>query len=97
MDTHDIMPTDRSVSDVDSVIELAKLNKTDLIPLTQVVEFAHNILDQGNIKIVEVTNNLADALTRGDILVAKGDSDESVVLCSDDKTFDLKEARGTGL
>lgn len=92
MDTQAIMPTDRSVSDVDSVIELAKLNRSDLIPLTQVVEFAHQILDQGNIKIVEVTNNLADALTRGDILVAKGDSDESVVLCSNDKTFDLKEA-----
>ena len=92
MDTQDIMPTDRSVSDVDSVIELAKLNSSDLIPLTQVVEFAHQISDQGNIKIVEVTNNLADALTRGDILVAKGDSDESVVLCSNDKTFDLKEA-----
>ena len=54
MDTQVIMPTDRSVSDVDSVIELAKLNSSDLIPFTQVVEFAHQILDQGNIKIVEV-------------------------------------------
>ena len=82
----------RNVCDVESVIQLAKLESSELLPTTQVVEFSDHLIDLGSLKILEVPNNLADELMSGASLTIRGDANDSAVLCSNDKTFDLKEA-----
>ena len=82
----------RNVSDVESVIQLAKLETSELLPNTQVVEFSNHLIDQGVIKILEIPNQLADDLAGGASLTIRGDGNDSAVLCSKDKTFDVKEA-----
>ena len=82
----------RNVADVESVIQLAKLETSELHPTTQVVGFSDNLIDLGSLKILEVPNNLAEELERGASLTIRGDANDSAVLCSNDKTFDLKEA-----
>ena len=50
------------------------------------------LLDQTEIRLMEVPARLADVLAEGQTLVIRGDGDDSAVLCSDNMTFDLKEA-----
>ena len=92
MDTEQKIGTKRTVSDVDKVIQLAKLDTSELMPKTQVVEFSNQLIDQAAIKILEVPNKLVDGLISGTSLVIRGDTDNSAVLCCENKTFDLKEA-----
>ena len=92
MDTDRKMGIKRTVCDVDNVIQLAKLDTSELMPTTQVVEFSNQLLDQAAIKILEVPNKLVDGLINGTSLVIRGDPNNSAVLCCDHKTFDLKEA-----
>ena len=82
----------RNVCDVESVIQLAKLESSELLPTTQVVEFSDHLIDLGSLKILEVPNTLADELMSGASLTIRGDANDSAVLCSNNKTFDLKEA-----
>ena len=91
VDNYEMKKT-RNVSDVESVIELAKLDTSDLLPATQVVQFSDQLIDQGAIKILEVPCSLADQLVKGETLTVRGDANDSSVLCSNDRTFDLKEA-----
>ena len=44
------------------------------------------------IKLLEVTKDVAECLKSGDILTIRGDESENAVLCSSNKTFDIKEA-----
>jgi sister chromatid cohesion protein DCC1 len=92
MDTKQKIGTKRTVSDVDNVIQLAKLETSELMPTTQVVEFSNQLIDQAAIKILEVPNTLVEGLMNGSSLVIRGDQNNSAVLCCDQKTFDLKEA-----
>ena len=92
MDTNDTIGTARNVSDVESVIQLAKLNACELMPVSQVVEFSSQLIDQGLIQIAEMPNELVDGLISGMPLVIRGDGNDSAVLCSNDRTYDLKEA-----
>ena len=87
----------RNVCDVESVIQLAKLESSELLPTTQVVEFSDHLIDLGSLKILEVPNTLADELMRGASLTIRGDANDSAVLCSNNKTFDLKEAETSNI
>ena len=45
-----------------------------------------------NVKLLEVTKDVAHALKVGDVMTIRGDLEENAVLCSSNKTFDIKEA-----
>merc|ERR1711874_47816 len=43
-------------------------------------------------KLLEVSKDLANSISAGDILTIRGDETENAVMCSRDKTYDIKEA-----
>jgi len=82
---------DRCLGDVTDMISHAKLIESDLLPLSQVVSFTTSMMGE-EIKLLEVTKDVAECLKSGDILTIRGDEFENAVLCSRNKTFDIKEA-----
>jgi len=82
---------DRSLEDVSTMVEHAKLLEADLLPLSQVVSFTSSLMGE-NIKLLEVTPEVANGLEAGDVLTMRGEAGENSVLCSDTKTFEIKEA-----
>jgi len=82
---------DRCLGDVTDMISHAKLIESDLLPLSQVVSFTTSMMGE-EIKLLEVTKDVAECLKSGDILTIRGDESENAVLCSRNKTFDIKEA-----
>jgi len=82
---------DRCLGDVTDMISHSKLIESDLLPLSQVVSFTTSMMGE-EIKLLEVTKDVAECLKSGDILTIRGDESENAVLCSSNKTFDIKEA-----
>ena len=69
-----------------------QLSREDLLPLSQIVTFDITQFDQNVVKIMEVDKGLAEALETGSTLTLRGEAEDGVVLCSADKTYDVKEA-----
>ena len=69
-----------------------QLSREDLLPLSQIVTFDSTQFDQNVVKIMEVDKGLAEALETGSTLTLRGEAEDGVVLCSADKTYDVKEA-----
>jgi len=82
---------ERSLGDVTDMISHAKLIESDLLPLSQVVSFTTSMMGE-EMKLLEVTKDVAECLKTGDILTIRGDESENAVLCSSNKTFEIKEA-----
>jgi len=82
---------ERSLGDVTDMISHAKLIESDLLPLSQVVSFTTSMMGE-EMKLLEVTKDVAECLKSGDILTIRGDESENAVLCSSNKTFEIKEA-----
>jgi sister chromatid cohesion protein DCC1 len=81
----------RTVEEVRTVIGHAKLVEDDLKPVSQVVSFSHNLLGD-EVKLVQVSKQMAESIEKGDILTFRGEEEEGVVLCTKDKTYDVKHA-----
>merc|ERR1719412_1959805 len=71
---------------------MAKLEPCELIPLTQPLYYSNELIDKDTIRIIEVTPELAESLYIGKELVIRGDEADSAVLCSETKTYEIKEA-----
>lgn len=71
------------------MLQLAKLNENDLLPTSQTIYFTPNNLYNNNYKFLELDKNLSDKIKQGETLYIKGDDDESVVLCTKDRTYDV--------
>jgi len=82
---------DRSLADVSTMVGHAKLVESDLLPLSQVISFTSNLMGE-NIKLLEVTPEVADGLEAGEVLTMRGDEGDNSVICSEKKTFEIKEA-----
>jgi len=82
---------DRSLEDVTGMISHAKLIQSDLLPLSQVVSFKSEMVGE-EVKLMEVTKDLASYLKTGDVLTIRGEDAENAVICSKDRTYDIKEA-----
>jgi len=88
---HEEVLFERSLGDVTDMISHAKLIESDLLPLSQVVSFTTSMMGE-EMKLLEVTKDVAECLKSGDILTIRGDESENAVLCSSNKTFEIKEA-----
>jgi len=85
------MDFDRSVDQVRQVIQLAKLEDTDLVNYSQVISFRPQLLGD-EVKLIHVSKEMADSVQQGDTLYLRGSDEEPIVLCSKNKTYDFKEA-----
>lgn len=82
---------ERSLDDVKGMISHAKLNESDLLPLSQIVSFKTDMVGD-EVKLLEVTQDVAECFKVGDTLTIRGDDIENAVICSKEKTFEIKEA-----
>ena len=62
----------------------AKLVEADLLALSQVVSFTSSLMGE-NIKLLEVTPEVANGLETGDVLTMRGEEGDNSVLCSHNK------------
>lgn len=85
-------PYQRTSDDIKSMIKLAKLNEKNLTELTQAIYYGVSDSEGSKYKLLELNGHLLTAIEEGQTLQFKGGLNEKVVLCSDTKTFEIKEA-----
>lgn len=74
------------------MIKHAKLDEKNLTKLTQAIYYPSSNEIQENLKLLELNPHLIKEIEEGQILCFKGGLTEKVVLCSETKTFEIKEA-----
>ena len=89
----------RALESAFRVVSLAKLEPGSLQPKCQALRFSAGDFtnsdqddEDSQIILLEVPSKVADQLEQGDHFVFRGDADDSVVLCSNNEIFDVKEA-----
>ncbi|KAK6490875.1 sister chromatid cohesion protein DCC1-like isoform X1 [Huso huso] len=86
----------RTLDEVQATLQIAKLNVDDLKPVIHCLSFGENI-SSGDYCLMELDDTLCKHIEAGKSLVIRGDKDEHAVLCSEDKTYDLKIADTSNL
>ncbi|XP_072459305.1 sister chromatid cohesion protein DCC1 [Notamacropus eugenii] len=84
----------RTREEVDATLQIAKLNPSELLPTVHCLSFSPgaNGATAGDFCLVELEPSLCQQLEAGHSLVIRGDKDEQAVICSREKTYDLKIA-----
>nr|XP_028592065.1 sister chromatid cohesion protein DCC1 [Podarcis muralis] len=82
----------RSREEVDATLHVAKLDPAELLPAAQCLSFSAQAADAGECRLLQLEPELCAELEAGRSLVIRGDRDEHAVLCSKDKTYDMKIA-----
>ncbi|XP_045159558.1 sister chromatid cohesion protein DCC1-like [Mercenaria mercenaria] len=80
----------RCLTEIDAVLDFAKLTRDEIKPKTQSIYFSHQ-LDSDGIKLLELDKTVVQALENGKKVVIRGDKEDSAVLCTDEHTYDIKE------
>ncbi|XP_043923494.1 sister chromatid cohesion protein DCC1 [Protopterus annectens] len=86
----------RTADEVKATLETAKLKQEELMPTVHCMSFSESITS-GDYCLLELNDVLCKHLESGKSLVIKGDKDEHAVLCSEDKTYDVKIADTSNL
>ncbi|XP_071965830.1 sister chromatid cohesion protein DCC1-like [Antedon mediterranea] len=84
----------RTLEEVQEIATFAKLDSSDTVGLSQCLYFSEDLNPSG-MKLMEVDNNLLDVLKEGQRLIIRGEKTDHAVLCTDNKTYDLKLAETT--
>ncbi|KAL5242866.1 hypothetical protein ACI65C_010276 [Semiaphis heraclei] len=79
----------RTAEDVKKVIEHAKLSENDLKPNVQPIYFGEKF---ENYKLLQLDEHIMEDLKCGQTVVFKGDHNETAVLCTETKTYDVQDA-----
>ncbi|XP_040586500.1 sister chromatid cohesion protein DCC1 isoform X1 [Mesocricetus auratus] len=84
----------RTREEVDATLQVAKLNAAELLPTVHCLSFGPGTSGAaaGDFCLLELEPALCQQLEAGHSFVIRGDKDEQAVLCSQDKTYDLKIA-----
>ncbi|XP_068624978.1 sister chromatid cohesion protein DCC1 isoform X2 [Battus philenor] len=82
----------RTPEDIRKVIKIAKLHESELTDITQVLMFPESTSRNDNLRLLQLDDILLKEIEAGNNLVFKGELDENVVLCTENKTYDVKEA-----
>nr|SVE75885.1 EOG090X09TV [Daphnia hispanica] len=83
---------DRNLQQVNTILNLAKLTVSDIKKESHVLQFIPQILDSRQVKLLEVSKDILEYIDSGECLFIKGSDDAHVIICSNSKTFELKEA-----
>nr|XP_033788967.1 sister chromatid cohesion protein DCC1 [Geotrypetes seraphini] len=86
----------RSREEVEATLQIAKLKVEELRRTVHCLSFSPS-LTAGEHCLLELDSELCNRLEAGDSLVIRGDKDEHAVLCSGDKTYELKVADTSNL
>ncbi|XP_020504649.3 sister chromatid cohesion protein DCC1 [Labrus bergylta] len=86
----------RSLEEVQATLQIAKLKEEDLQKTIQCLSFGENV-SSADYCLMELDDNLCKHIEAGQSLVIRGDKEERAVLCSGDKTYDLKIADTSNL
>ncbi|XP_069776697.1 sister chromatid cohesion protein DCC1 isoform X2 [Narcine bancroftii] len=81
----------RTLKEIEATLQVAKLDAADLRSTVQCISFSENV-SSGDYCLMELDETLCKSLESGQSLIIRGDKDEHAVLCSEDKTYDLKIA-----
>lgn len=74
------------------MLHLAKLSEDDIKPISQSVYFTSENLHDNNYTLLQLDAYLQKEVSQGNTLYIKGDDDEEVVICTENKTFHVTEA-----
>ncbi|XP_032585480.1 sister chromatid cohesion protein DCC1 [Drosophila mojavensis] len=82
----------RTPEDVKAIVKHAKLDERQLTQVTQALYYpsAHVVSD--NLKLLELDEHMLQQIRNGQTLHFKGGLHEKVVLCTDERTYDVKGA-----
>ncbi|XP_030639158.1 sister chromatid cohesion protein DCC1 [Chanos chanos] len=86
----------RTLEEVQATLQIAKLKEDDLQPVTHCLSFGDNV-SSGDYCLMELDDTLCKQIEAGKSLVIRGDKDEHAILCSEDRTYDLKIADTSNL
>ncbi|XP_058502959.1 sister chromatid cohesion protein DCC1 [Solea solea] len=86
----------RTLEEVQATLKIAKLKEEDLHKTIHCLSFGENV-SSADYCVVELDDTLCKHIEVGQSLVIRGDKDEHAVLCSGDKTYDLKIADTSNL
>ncbi|NXO04061.1 DCC1 protein, partial [Rhinopomastus cyanomelas] len=81
----------RSRAEADATLRTAKLNPAELLPVVHCLSFGPRS-GAGECYLLQLEPGLCAELEAGRSLVIRGEKDEQAVLCSQDKTYDMKIA-----
>ncbi|KAH7987045.1 hypothetical protein HPB52_024552 [Rhipicephalus sanguineus] len=80
----------RTDEEVQAFLERAKLDRSDLQPIAQPLWFAEE--NQSSLRLLEVDKELLKTIREGERLVFRGEEDCPAVVCTGDRTFEVREA-----
>ncbi|XP_056617849.1 sister chromatid cohesion protein DCC1 [Triplophysa dalaica] len=86
----------RTLEEVQATLQIAKVKEEDLQSTAYCLTFGDNV-SSGDYCLMELDETLCKHIEAGKSLIIRGDKDEHAVLCSDDKTYDLKIADTSNL
>ncbi|XP_026140198.1 sister chromatid cohesion protein DCC1 [Carassius auratus] len=86
----------RTLEEAQATLQIAKVKEEDLQPVTYCLSFGDNV-SSGDYCLMELDDTLCKHIEAGKSLIIRGDKDEHAVLCSEDKTYDLKIADTSNL
>ncbi|XP_005994610.1 sister chromatid cohesion protein DCC1 [Latimeria chalumnae] len=86
----------RTGEEVRATLQTAKLNPEELQPTVHCLTFSDNVTS-GEYCLMELDEAICKHVESGKSLVIRGEKDEHAVLCSEDKTYDLKIADTSNL
>ncbi|XP_078318948.1 sister chromatid cohesion protein DCC1-like isoform X2 [Crassostrea virginica] len=82
---------ERTLEDINTVLEYAKLEASDVKPTVQCIYFSQQ-LDNQSFKLLELNDTVLETLTNGEKAVIRGSAEDMAVLCTSSATFEIKEA-----
>ncbi|XP_037715860.1 sister chromatid cohesion protein DCC1 [Drosophila subpulchrella] len=82
----------RTPEDVKVIVKHAKLDERQLTQLTQALYFPSADVDSDNLRLLELDGHMLEQIRDGQTLHFKGGQNEKVVLCTDERTYDVKGA-----
>lgn len=82
----------RTEEDVVATLTLSKLNTNDLANPSQTLFFTSAASDQNHL-LIQLNTEILKSIEDGEEIVIRGNTDDSAVLCTSDKTYDIKKAK----
>ncbi|KAJ7338090.1 hypothetical protein JRQ81_010653 [Phrynocephalus forsythii] len=82
----------RTREEVEATLQVAKVDPAELHPVVQCLSFGSQADDAAECYLLQLEPELCAELEAGRSLVIRGDREEHAVLCSKDKTYDMKIA-----
>lgn len=82
----------RTPEDVKAIVKHAKLDERQLTQLTQALYYPSADVASENLRLLELDAHMLEQIRDGQTLHFKGGLNEKIVLCTDERTYDVKGA-----